>query len=72
MGQSNVFFNSLFILDPPVFMSSPHFYQGYPKLYESINGLKPEKALHETYISVEPVRENLFSFKLRAQIWIMK
>ena len=36
-------------------MSSPHFYQGYPELWQSINGLKPEESLHETYLSIEPV-----------------
>jgi len=39
---------------PPIFMSSPHFYQGDPKFSEAIDGLHPNETLHSTNIDIEP------------------
>ncbi|XP_057312469.1 lysosome membrane protein 2-like [Hydractinia symbiolongicarpus] len=40
---------------PPVFLSLPHFYLGDQHLIDAIDGIHPEKDLHETIIAVEPV-----------------
>lgn len=39
----------------PTFLSLPHFYGADPYFLESIEGLKPEKAKHEFYVTLEPV-----------------
>jgi len=54
--------------NPPVFMSSPHFYQGYPALWQSFNGLHPETDLHETYLSIEPTTGIVMDAHKRLQI----
>lgn len=54
--------------NPPVFMSSPHFYQGYPGLWQAIDGLKPQKELHQTYLSVEPTTGIVMDAHKRLQI----
>ncbi|XP_053675470.1 lysosome membrane protein 2-like [Anopheles nili] len=38
----------------PIFASFPHFYTGDPQLINSINGIKPEQELHETYADIHP------------------
>ena len=38
-----------------MFVSLPHFLHGDPKLWDALEGVKPVKSLHDTYISVEPV-----------------
>jgi scavenger receptor class B, member 1 len=40
----------------PVFMSYPHFYKADPYFIDQIDGMEPEKAKHEFYITLEPVR----------------
>lgn len=44
----------------PVYISNPHFYQSHPKLLEEVEGLVPNKSLHETYFKIQPV--SLWSF----------
>ena len=50
-----------FIIDRPVFFSPPHFYLGDHSLVDDINGMHPNKTLHETYIDVEPVSITLLT-----------
>ena len=52
--------DGLFYLGPtqdpvvPVFGSKPHFLDGDPALMEKVDGLKPNKELHESYLDVQP------------------
>lgn len=39
----------------PVIMSTPHFLDGDERLWQSIDGLQPERDLHVTYLNVEPL-----------------
>lgn len=39
----------------PVFISNPHFYQSDPKFLKEVEGLEPQKDLHETYFKIQPV-----------------
>lgn len=41
----------------PVYLSNPHFYQADPQLLETVEGLSPNPAEHETYFKIQPVRE---------------
>lgn len=43
----------------PVYISNPHFYQSHPKLLADVEGLVPNKSLHESYFKIQPVS---FSF----------
>lgn len=36
----------------PIMMSAPHFYQGSAKLIEDVDGVRPMKKAHETYLDV--------------------
>nr|AFK11285.1 mLGP85/LIMP II [Callorhinchus milii] len=38
----------------PIFISSPHFYNGDQKLVEDIDGLNPSKEAHQTFLDIEP------------------
>uniref|UniRef100_UPI00398E7663 lysosome membrane protein 2-like n=1 Tax=Pristiophorus japonicus TaxID=55135 RepID=UPI00398E7663 len=39
----------------PIFISSPHFYNGDQKLVSDIVGMEPNTETHQTYIDIEPV-----------------
>lgn len=39
----------------PVFVSFPHFYLADPYYLNQVEGLSPQKDLHEFYINLEPV-----------------
>ena len=52
--------DGLFYLGPtqdpvvPVFGSKPHFLDGDPALLEKVDGLRPNRDLHESYLDVQP------------------
>lgn len=49
----------------PVFVSFPHFYLADPTYLSSIEGLSPNKTLHEFQLTIDPVskiRSNYLSF----------
>ena len=39
----------------PVFGSKPHFLDGDPALMEKVDGLRPNRELHESYLDVQPI-----------------
>lgn len=41
--------------DTPVIASFPHFYLGDPSFLDYVDGLKPDKVKHETFVDIEPV-----------------
>ena len=45
-------------------ISWPHFFQADPKLVSAVEGLKPDKEKHQSYINIQPV-SSIFYFKLR-------
>jgi scavenger receptor class B, member 1 len=47
----------------PMFMSFPHFYGADSYYVDAVEGMKPEKELHETFITLEPVKV-FFNFNL--------
>lgn len=49
------YLNVIFISGAPVYISNPHFYQSDPKLLAEVEGLKPDRDLHETYFKIQPV-----------------
>ncbi|XP_021949755.1 platelet glycoprotein 4 [Folsomia candida] len=49
--------------DAPIIISKPHFLDAQEDIYTQMDGLKPEKAKHDTFIDVEPIT----GFPLRAQ-----
>lgn len=62
-SDSNVctikFLNKWFpILDIPLAISFPHFFNADPTLLDPIEGLKPDEALHGTEIAIQPVSVN--------------
>lgn len=44
----------------PILLSAPHFYGGDPVLRINVTGLAPQKAKHETFLEIEPVRTSNF------------
>jgi len=57
--------------NPPVFVSSPHFYLGEPGLWKNISGLHPEESKHGTFLSVEPYTGILMDGHKRLQINVL-
>ncbi len=52
----------------PTWVSMPHFYQGDPKLAAAIEGMRPDKDTHETYLDIEPETGLLCRAKKRIQL----
>ena len=44
------------ILGAPVIGSNPHFYDAYQGYIDGVEGMKPNKTLHLTYLILEAVR----------------
>jgi scavenger receptor class B protein 1 len=42
----------------PIFMSYPHFFEADSFYLNGIEGLKPDKEMHQSYITLEPVSRN--------------
>lgn len=57
--NAQIFTQPLFVRrsGAPVFISNPHFYQSNPKFLEEVEGLSPQKELHETYFKIQPVSD---------------
>lgn len=58
----------------PVYISNPHFYLADPKLLDAVEGLKPNKSIHESYFKIQPVSARneipIRSIQLNSQILI--
>lgn len=39
-----------------IYISHPHFFQADPRLLDAVQGLKPNKDLHQTFFKLQPVR----------------
>lgn len=39
-----------------IYISHPHFYQADPRLLDAVEGLEPDKDLHQTFFKIQPVR----------------
>ncbi|CAO1331993.1 unnamed protein product [Diamesa tonsa] len=52
----------------PVYISNPHFYQSDPKLLAEVEGLKPDRDLHETYFKIQPKLGVPVEGKVRVQL----
>ncbi|XP_046644993.1 protein croquemort-like isoform X2 [Daphnia pulicaria] len=55
----------------PVFTSYPHFYLADPYYIDQVEGLRPEKDLHQFYIDLEPEMAVPTSVRARLQINIL-
>ena len=42
-------------LGAPVYISNPHFYESNQKFLDEVEGLEPNRDLHETYFKIQPV-----------------
>lgn len=66
--------DGLFFLGPtqdpvvPVYGSKPHFLDGDPALLEKVNGLSPNRALHESFLDVEPTTGANVQVQIQIQI----
>ena len=52
----------------PSFASQPHFYNADPYYFNNIEGLSPNKTLHNTYIVLEPATGIALEVSARFQI----
>lgn len=59
---SGVFDTSSCRYGTPAFISFPHFYLADPYYLNQVDGLNPQKELHEFHIDLEPVQKNTSSF----------
>lgn len=67
MSESRQYINimfALFLLDSPVFISHPHFYNGDPALLQTVNGLSPSEHDHGLFIDIHPVRKSVHIYKI--------
>ncbi|XP_042191751.1 platelet glycoprotein 4 [Callorhinchus milii] len=55
----------------PVYISLPHFLYASPEIQKSMQGLNPKKAIHETFMDVEPTTGFTLRVAKRLQINIM-
>ncbi|KAH0949613.1 hypothetical protein HN011_006049, partial [Eciton burchellii] len=55
----------------PVYISFPHFYKADPKLLDAVEGLKPDKKLHESYIKIQPKLGVPIEAMVRVQLNLM-
>ena len=55
-------------VEVPVFGSKPHFLDGDPLLLESVRGLNPNRAEHDTVIDVEPTTGANVNFQRKLQV----
>lgn len=52
----------------PVYLSWPHFYKADPELLNAVDGLSPDKELHETYFKIQPKLGVPVEGKVRVQL----
>lgn len=52
----------------PVYLSNPHFYQADPSLLAEVEGLKPNRTLHQTYFKIQPAIGVPIEGKVRIQL----
>ena len=52
----------------PIFGSKPHFLDGDPELREKVQGLHPNRSLHDIEVDVEPITGATVQFKQQFQI----
>jgi len=57
--------------EPPVYASSPHFFQADPKLSQRIDGLEPNKDKHKMVVDIEPTTGLMMSANKRIQISLL-
>lgn len=55
-------------LGAPLFTSLPHFYQADPYYLNLVEGMQPNKSLHESYVILEPKTGATLEFAARLQI----
>lgn len=53
--EITIFFDNFFVSDAPLYISNPHFYQCDTEMLDAIDGLKPEKEKHGSYLKIQPV-----------------
>ncbi|CAG9800444.1 unnamed protein product [Chironomus riparius] len=52
----------------PVYISNPHFYESNPKFLKDVEGLEPNRDLHETYFKIQPQLGVPVEGKVRVQL----
>jgi len=55
----------------PIFLSKPQFLDCDPSVLNNVEGLSPNRALHDSYISVEPNTGQPFSFRKRLMFSVL-
>ena len=49
-------------------MSAPHFFQCYPEFAQQIDGMNPQRDLHDTTVDIEPNTGLAMSIHKRVQV----
>lgn len=63
VSENSIFFLIFFLFeDFPIAVSLPHFYKGDPSLLNEVEGLKPDKEKHETFMVYQPVSKSHLMF----------
>ncbi|XP_003690138.2 scavenger receptor class B member 1 [Apis florea] len=52
----------------PVYLSFPHFYKADPNLLDAVQGLNPNREMHETYFKIQPKIGVPLEGKVRVQL----
>lgn len=52
----------------PIVISTPHFFNGDPRLRDAVQGLSPSAHAHDTYIDIEPMSGAVLRVRRRLQV----
>ena len=52
----------------PIIMSAPHFYNGATELANAVDGMNPNKDLHDTILDLEPITGIALNAHKRIQV----
>ena len=54
----------------PIIMTAPHFWNADKDLVTQMNGVKPDRELHDTFLDIEPITGVALSAHKRIQVFL--
>ena len=53
-------------------MTAPHFWNADSNLVTQMNGVKPDRELHDTFLDIEPITGVALSAHKRIQVFLLR